>query len=104
MIGQHRNGFVPGHVPLPIHTSWLAGQGGGPREQGQQGLLGLGLRQAELLLRLLLWGVQVGGAMVSPGAQGDRSDKTSGQKSNKNKIHANRPSLGTPWPWRARPS
>ena len=25
-----------GHVPLPVHTSWLTGQGGGPWEQGQQ--------------------------------------------------------------------
>lgn len=31
-------------------ASYLVGGGGEPREQGQQGLLGLGLRQAELLL------------------------------------------------------
>lgn len=41
-------------------ASYLVGGGGEPREQGQQGLLGLGLRQAELLLRLLLWGVRAG--------------------------------------------
>lgn len=39
---------MPGHVPSPVHTRWLAGQGGCPWEQGQQqehGAQHAGLRQ-----------------------------------------------------------
>lgn len=56
--------------PESCLPSYLVGGGREAREQGQQGLPGLGLRQAELLLRLLLGAGREGGRVVSHGAYG----------------------------------